>query len=162
MHERKNARAPEGVQGAQHLPEEGSGSRGRMVEKLQKIIADEGLYSQVIDFFPYPVIVFSPDYTLVMVNKVFAEATGMDPVEIVRGNIRILQYKIDDLQLASAISRVFAGNSIFLDDVRQPFDMFSDIPANHDMQPGCYSKAVIFPVPGNDGKIGHAVIVFMP
>jgi PAS domain-containing protein len=162
MRSREKTRAPEGVQGARHLPEKGSGSHGRMVEKLQKLIADDGLYPQIIECFPYPVAIFSPDHTLVMANRVFADVTGMDPADLVKGNIRILQYKIDDLQLASAIWRVFDGNTIFLEGVRQPFGMFSGIHANHDMQPGCYSKAVIFPVPGNDGKIGHAVIVFMP
>ena len=75
--------------------------------------------------------------------------------------IRILQYKIDDTQLAVALKRVFAGDTFFKEGVKDPFSMFSGINRQVVSQPNHFGKVVIFPVPDDDAKITHGVIVFM-
>ncbi len=35
------------------------------------------LFPQIIDFLPYPIAIFTPQYTLVMINKAFAKAVKM-------------------------------------------------------------------------------------
>ena len=129
---------------------------------LHQFIPDNGLYSRIIDCLPYPVIVFSPDHTLVMANRVFTEVAGLYPADLEKGNIRILRYRIRDLKLACAVRRVFDGTPILLEDIMQPFDMFSGIRRDRGKQMGDYSKAGIFRVPDGDGKTGHAAIMFMP
>jgi hypothetical protein len=79
-----------------------------------------------------------------------------------KGAARILQHKINDMRLAAAITGVFAGDTFFLEDLKNPFSMFSEITQQSAAEPGRFSRAVIFPVTADDAKITHGVIVFMP
>jgi len=120
------------------------------------------LSPQIIDFFPYPIAIFTPQYTLVMVNKAFAEAAKMRLMNPEKGTVRILQYKIDDTRLAEAVKRVFAGDTFFLEDLKNPFSMFSGITRKSSLQSDQFNKAVIFPIAAGDAEITYGVIVFMP
>ena len=145
----------------QKMLEERTETQGHMIRKFQTLIAYEGLFSQIIDFFPYPLAIFTPQYTLAMVNKAFAAETKMRYMSLEKGVVRILQYKIDDMRLAEAVTRVFAGDTFFLEDLKNPFSMFSGITRQSATQPACFNKAVIFPVTADDATITHGVIVFM-
>lgn len=137
-------------------------TQGHVIRKFHMIIANEGLFSQIIDFFPYPIAIFTPQYTLAMVNKAFAAETKTRFMNLEKGGVRILQYKINDTQLAAAVMQVFAGDTFFLEDLKNPFSMFSGITWQSTLQSARFNKAVIFPVPADDAKITHGVIVFMP
>ncbi|HHV64048.1 MAG TPA: hypothetical protein GXX46_03090 [Peptococcaceae bacterium] len=141
-------------------------AQGQMIRKFQMLIANEGLFSQVIDFFPYPMAIFTPQYTLTMVNKAFEaelKTKGINPERDPEEEaIGILQYKIEDAQLASGLTRVFAGDTFFIEDLKNPFSMFSGIAQQSATQSNRFHKAVIFPVPADNAKITHGVIVFMP
>lgn len=146
----------------QKMLEEKTETQGHMIRKFQMLIANEGLFSQVIDFFPYPIAIFTQQYTLVMVNKAFVSETKMRFTNLEKEDVRILQYKINDTQLAVAVMKVFAGGTFFLEGLKDPFSMFSEIARQSIPQPDRFSKAAIFPVPADDAKITHGVIVFMP
>jgi len=132
--------------------------QGQMIRKFQLLIENEGLFSQIIDFFPYPIAIFTPEYTLTMVNKAFEAETKINQEN---GEIRILQYKISDMRLSAAFTRVFAGETFFLEDLKEPFSMFSGITTQSELKSGRFNKTVIFPVPADGDKITHGVIVFM-
>ena len=100
----------------QKMLEERTETQGQMIRKFQMLMVNEGLFSQVIDFFPYPMAIFTPQYTLAVVNKAFMAETETPAKNLEKGDIRILQYKIEDAQLAVAVSRVFAGDTILLED----------------------------------------------
>jgi hypothetical protein len=135
---------------------------GRMISKFQQFIANEGLLSQIIDSFPYPMVVFTPQYTLIMVNKAFETVTQMQFMNLEEEPARIFRHMIDDARLASAVKRVFAGDTFFFEELKNPFSMFSGIKQPDAPQTGSFNKAVIFPVPAENTKIIHGVIVFMP
>jgi PAS domain-containing protein len=61
----------------QKMLEEKTEIQGHMIRKFQLLIENEGLFSQIIDFFPYPIAIFTPQHTLTMVNKAFAAETKM-------------------------------------------------------------------------------------
>ena len=146
----------------QKMLEERTETQGQMIKRFQTLIENEGLFSQIINFFPYPLAIFTPQYTVVMVNKALAEDTKTRVMYPEKGAIRILQHKIDDIQLAAAVRGVFAGNTFFLEDLKNPFSMFSGITQQNAAEPDRFNRVVIFPVPADDAKITHGVIVFMP
>ncbi|MDD4496225.1 MAG: hypothetical protein PHV32_18110 [Eubacteriales bacterium] len=115
--------------------------------------------SGLFDFLPYPIAIFTPQYTLAMVNKAFTAETK---IRFEKEDARILQYKIDDGQLAAAVTKVFDGNTFFLEGVKKPFSMFSGISQQGTLQPERFKRVVVFPVPANGDEISHGVIVFMP
>lgn len=137
-------------------------TQGQMIRKFQKFTANDGLFSQIADFFPYPIAIFTPQYRLTMVNKAFAAEIKMRFMNLEKGGVCILQYKAKDMQLAAAVTRVFAGDTFFLEDLKHPFSMFSGITRQSELQTDRFTKAVIFPVLADDAKITHGVIVFMP
>lgn len=123
------------------------------------IVAEKKLSAQTIDSFPYPIAIFTPQYTLTKVNKAFKEAIKPLPTP---KNIRILQYQVEDTSLATAITRVFAGDTFYLEGLKNPFSMFQGITRENAPQSARFSKAVVFPVPADDAEINHGVIVFLP
>jgi len=146
----------------QKMLEERTETQGQMIRKLQMLMANEGLFSQIIDFFPYPIAIYTPQYTLAMVNKAFTAKTNIRTSNREKETPRILQYKIDNTQLAVAITRVFAGETSFLENLSNPLSMFSEFTGKGVSQPDRFQKAVIFPVSAAEAKITHGIIVFMP
>jgi hypothetical protein len=146
---------------AQKILEERTKTQGHMIRKLQMLIANEGLFSQIIDFFPYPIAIFTPQYTVAMVNKAFAAETKTQFLNLEKGSAHILQYRIEDMRLTAAVKQVFKGNTFFLEDVKNPFSMFAGIAQQSVIQPDSFHKAIIFPVLAYDAEITHGVIVFM-
>ena len=146
----------------QKMLEERTETQGQMIRKFQMLIANESLFSQIIDFFPYPIAIFTSQYTLAMVNKAFATQTEIRFMNLEKEAVRILPYKIADPQLAAAIPRVFAGDTSFLEGLKNSFSMFSGTPRKSVPQSDRFNKVVVFPVPADGAGITHGVIVFMP
>ena len=146
----------------QKMLEEKTETQGKMIKRFQMLVSNEALFSQIIDFFPYPIAIFTPQYTVAIINKAFAEETKTRFINLEKGAVRILQHKINDMRLAAAITGVFAGNTFFLEDLKNPFSMFSGITQQRAAEPDRFNRAVIFPVPADDAEITHGVIVFMP
>lgn len=146
----------------QKMLEEKTETQGQMIKRFQMLIENEGLFSQIIDFLPYPLAIFTPQYTLAMTNKAFTAETKTRVMYPEKGTVRIILHKIDDIQLAAAVTRVFKGGTFFLEDLKNPFSMFSGITQQDAPQSERFNKAVIFSVPADDAKITYGVIVFMP
>jgi hypothetical protein len=145
----------------QKLLAERTETPGQMIKNFQMLITNERLFSQVIDFFPYPIAIFTPQYTLALVNKAFAAETIAPVMTPEKEDVRILQHKINDMQLASAVRRVFKGDTFFIEDLKNPFSMFSGFSQTSAPQLSRFNKAIIFPVTAYDAEITHGVIVFM-
>jgi len=146
----------------QKMLEEKTEIQGQMIRKFQTLIANDGLFSQIIDFFPYPIAVFTPQFTLEIVNQAFVEEAKSRFVSLDQGTVHILQHKINDIRLAAAVRGVFAGDTFFLENIKNPFSMFAGIMQQSTAEPDRFNRVVVFPVPAHDATITHGVIVFMP
>ncbi|MDD2397087.1 MAG: hypothetical protein PHG56_03035 [Tissierellia bacterium] len=133
-----------------------------MGDQTKEQLLKELIFSQIIDFFPYPLAIFTPQYTLVTTNKAFEAETKTLVVYPEKGAACILKHKINDIQLAAAITGVFDGNTFFLKDLKNPFSIFSGIKEQSAAVPNRFNRVVIFPVPADNAKITHGVILFMP
>lgn len=142
------------------MPEEVTENHDRMIWKFQTLI-EKGVFSQTFDFFPYPIAIFTPLHTLVAVNRAFLEETKM-LADTEKRAVRIFQYKIEDIRLASAVSRVFKGGAFVLEYIKNPFDMFEGLVRQSTPQPGRFKNAAVFPIPAENTEITHGVIAFIP
>jgi len=136
--------------------------QGQLIKNYQLLLSKDGLFSQIIDLFPYPIAIFTPQYTLTIANKAFAEEIKSLSANSDKKADRILKYKINDTRIASAVTRVFSGETVYLEDIKNPFSMFPGVVKRNASASGHYSRAVIFPVPADGDTITHGVIVFMP
>ena len=147
---------------AEKMLEEKTETQGQIIRKFQGLISNEGLFSQIADFFPYPLAIFTPQHILVVTNKAFKAEAKKRFMNSEIEPLRILQHRIDDMQLAIAITGVFDGNTYFLENLKNPFPIFSGIKRQSTPQYDHFKKAVVFPVLVDDTEITHGVIVFMP
>jgi len=162
MGEKTKEQLLEEISAVQKMLEEKPNTHSHMIKKFQSLIGNDGLFSQIIDFFPYPIAIFTSKHTLTMVNKAFTAETNIKLADLEKEAVRIVQYKIDNMQLAEAVTRVFAGDTFFLEELDGTLFTLLGITAKDAPQSGRFSKAIIFPVPSDDDKIIHGVIVFIP
>jgi hypothetical protein len=162
MDEKTKEQLLEDLSAVQKMLEEKTKTHGHMIKKFQLLIANNGLFSQIIHFFPYPIVIFTPQYTLTMVNNAFTAETNIKLTNLEKEAVRILPYKIDNMRLTEAVIRVFAGATFFLEDLNGTLFTLLGITAGDAPQSGHFNKAVVFPVPSGNDKITHGVIVFMP
>jgi AraC family transcriptional regulator len=161
MSDKTKEKLLEDLSEAQRRLEERTEAQSQIIRKFQELMANDSLFSKIIDFFPYPMAIFTPNFTLSAVNKAFVEEMKMRLTIFETGKVRILRYKTDDILLASAVTSVFEGKTSILEDIKDPFSIFSVIEQPEVRHPELFTKAVIFPVSSDDSAITHGVIVFM-
>lgn len=132
----------------------------QMIRRFQVLTANEGLFSQIIDFCPYPIAIFTPHGILEMFNNAFAAATGANPEDLGAGRLNIYRCISDDIALTSAIRLAFVGETCFLDDLKNPLISFSEGKRKKDSTTKNYRKAIVFPIPAEDGLVMHSAAVF--
>jgi len=121
-----------------------------MIKKLQAHIAEEGIYSMLVDSFPYPIAIYDQEYTVTVVNKAFDIENNMQ-----------LQNTEQKSDMARAVTQVFSGKHSLLEDVGNPFSIFG-LKAPKDEAQRKYNKVVVFPIADDTGAITHGVIMFLP
>jgi len=121
-----------------------------MIRKLQMHIAQEGMYSLLVDSFPYPIAIFNPDYTVTVVNKAFDIENRMQ--------LQNIEQKSD---MSLAVTQVFMGKHSLLENVANPFSLFGLKEPGEDTRQK-YNKVVVFPIPNDRGDITHGAIVLLP
>jgi hypothetical protein len=132
----------------------------QMIRRLQMLTANEGLFSQIIDFCPYPIAVFMSQGILETVNNAFTTETGANPEDLRAGRLNIYHCISDHIELTSAIRRAFTGETCFLNDLKNPLIRFSEGKRKKDSTTKDYRKAIVFPIPAEDGLVMHSVAVF--
>ncbi|NYB73435.1 hypothetical protein HZF24_04710 [Sedimentibacter hydroxybenzoicus DSM 7310] len=132
----------------------------QMIRRFQMLTANESLFSQIIDFCPYPIAVFTPQGVLETVNDAFSAATGADGEELGDRKLSIYDCISNNVELDSAIRQVFAGKNQFLDNLKNPLTGFEGLKKKTELPLKGYRKAIIFPIPAEGGLIMHGVAVF--
>jgi AraC family transcriptional regulator len=137
-------------------------TQDQMLKRFQSIASQENLFVGIIDYFPYPIAVFSDDGTLEMVNNSFLGTTGIRDAETIVNKYNVLNTcSTDYTEIRQAIKRTFSGETIFLfdmdhllEDLREEYgDSSKVIPSYYDI--------VLFPIKNNGDQVYHAVAVFI-
>ena len=124
---------------------------------------DETSLARFVACFPYPMQVFIPDGTLVMVNDAFLREFRLPGAEHVVGRYNILQDPtIKEYGVDGYIRRAFAGEIVFARDVRVPVRVLKDnldIPVvSREMQ---YEDISSFPITDTDGLLLYVVNILL-
>lgn len=121
---------------------------------------------QVIELFPIPIEVFSPDGVSVFVNRAFLECFHISESTEVVGKLNVLKdpYLQHELGLTDYLQRIFSGEILSVYDVRVPFEEIdvrykprqSRLPES-DM----YQDITCFPLWSDSGSVAYIVALFM-
>ncbi len=147
---------------AQKVLEEKLETQDQMIKRFQALTANEGLFVQIIDYFPYPIAVFSSNGMLEVVNNALLAEVGVSDRKMLVNRLNIFSYSSDIAAgISDAIKRVLAGETIFLFDLK---DTLKTLGESYGITgrglPAC-QDAIFFPITDNDGKVCNAVAVLI-
>ena len=161
MDDKKNDQLLSELTVVQKILDERTQTQGHIVKKFNSLISNEGLFSQIVDLLPYPMVVYTQSYQLILASRAFLEAINSEAESF--NNIAFLNwYKATDIQLVEASRKVFTGKSTHLQNLKDPFSLFVGTKVKKDMQTKLFQSAVVFPILDDKNEVTHGVIVFLP
>jgi AraC family transcriptional regulator len=133
------------------------------IEPFQSSFGKEELLAKMIDCFPYPIEVYAPDGTSVLVNQaMLAEYHTISP-DMVVGKYNIFEdpYIVASGQIP-ALKRAFQGETVFFPDVRVPLE---DIARRYGVQDfdveAVYQDITVFPILDSRGQVIYVVALLI-
>ncbi|NLO21128.1 MAG: helix-turn-helix transcriptional regulator [Syntrophomonadaceae bacterium] len=98
-------------------------SQNTISDSFQSLLTKEELLAKVIEFFPYPIQVYAPDGTSVLVNRALLSEYHALSLDLVVGKYNVL--KDPDVMATGQfheLKRAFQGESVFLSDIKVPLE----------------------------------------
>jgi AraC family transcriptional regulator len=93
-----------------------------ITESIQSLFNKQELLAKVVEFFPYPIQIFSPDGTARMINKAALEMIGIRSVESHVGKYNVFEDPIvQKLGTVDQIKQVLKGRTVYLTDFNAPY-----------------------------------------
>ena len=146
----------------QKVLEEKPETQERMIKGFQMLIANEALFFQILDYFPYPVAVFTQMWQLVAANKAFITETSLCKMDLEKGTYSILRKKsINNYQIYNAVEQVFSGQTTFINELNNSLSLFFEYEQQHRTPSFPCKNAAFFPVSDDNDFITHGVAVFL-
>jgi AraC-like DNA-binding protein len=137
--------------------------QNNIANSIQSLIDEQELLVKVIEFFPYPIQIFSLDGTARLINKATLETIGIRSLEDHVGKYNVFNDPIViQLGAVDQIRRVLKGETMYLKnfiatyhDLRRYYNI-----ADRDIQ-SISSDITCFPLVNADGTIGFFAAVFI-
>ena len=126
---------------------------------------EDSLFS-MLDLFPIPIEVFSPDGVCLFMNKVFSEFFCIPNHSDIIGKFNVIQdpFINDKLGLTDYLKRVYSGEILSVYDVKAPLEEIDNRyrsrrgkTIGHEM----YQDITNFPLLREDGTVAYVITVFM-
>lgn len=104
------------------MSEEDKAIHANAGQMLQAIVSNQDLFTKLIECLPYPVQVYAPDGTLVMVNPAFLEEFNVPDSSIIIGKLNILQDHavVVEYDLIQNVLAAFEGRVTYANDLKVP------------------------------------------
>lgn len=130
---------------------------------LQSLFGNEELLAKVIDCFPYPIQIYAPDGTSVLVNKaMLAEYYAVSPDMIVgKYNIFKDPYIVASGQL-SVLKRAFQGETVFFTDIKVPLEDIAERYGINDLDVvAIYQDITVFPIIDEEKRVVYVAAILI-
>lgn len=138
----------------------------KIINSFDALLHNRSFLFQVMELFPIPIEIFTPDGTSVFVNQAFLECFRISESTEIVGKLNTLKdpYLNGKLGLSEYLQRVFSGEVLSLYDIRVPFEEFdvrytpkqSRITGNV-----IYQDITSFPLWDENRAIAYVVTLFM-
>lgn len=120
----------------------------RGMESIQSLPNKEELLAKVIQCFPYPIHVYTPDGTSVLVNKAMLAEYHASSPDVVVGKYNVLR---DPAVIATGqlhlLKRAFQGETVFFPEVKVPLEAIADQYGIKDFDlESVYQDVTVFPI----------------
>ncbi len=135
-----------------------------VIESFQSLFGREDLLAKVIEFFPYPIQIFSLDGTVRMINKATLEMIGIKSVESHVGKYNCFKDPIvRENGVADQVRQVLTGKTVYITDFNAPYkDLigYHDVKKDRDIQT-IITDITCFPLVNADGVVECFAAVFI-
>lgn len=134
-----------------------------LAESFPSLSEEQKLYAKVIEFFPYPIQIFSLDGTARMINKAALDMIGIKSVDSHVGKYNVFEDPIvSALGVMDQISQVLTGKTVYITDFNASYqDMIRYFNVeDRDIQT-ISSDITCFPLVNDDGAIEYFAAVFI-
>ncbi|MDD2421037.1 MAG: AraC family transcriptional regulator [Heliobacteriaceae bacterium] len=124
------------------------GRQNNIIESFQSLFGKEELLAKVIECFPYPIQVYAPDGTSVLVNKAMLAEYHASGPDVVVGKYNVLK---DPAVIVTGqlhvLKRAFQGETVFFPDVRVPLEEIAEQYGIQDFDvEAVYQDITVFPI----------------
>ena len=133
--------------------------QNNMIESLQSFLGKEELLAKVIECFPYPIQVYAPDGTSVLVNQAILDEYHVSSSDMIVGKYNIFKdpYIVASGQIP-VIKRAFKGETVFFPDVRVPLEDIVERYGVKDLDvEAIYQDITIFPILDDEKRVNYVV-----
>ncbi|MDD2234472.1 MAG: helix-turn-helix domain-containing protein [Desulfitobacteriaceae bacterium] len=134
-----------------------------LAKSFQTLFEEQELPAKIIEFFPYPIQIFSLDGTARMINKATLEMIGIKSMESHVGNYNVFEDPIVcELGFTDQVRQVLTGKTVYLTDFNAPYqDMIRYFKVeDRDIQI-ISSDITCFPLVNADGVVEYFAAVFI-
>jgi AraC family transcriptional regulator len=134
-----------------------------LAESFQSLLEEQAMLAKVIEFFPYPIQIFSLDGTTRMINKAALDMIGIKSVESHVGKYNVFKDPIVcELGVMDQVKQVLTGKTVYLTDFNAPYqDMIRYFNVeDRDIQT-ISSDITCFPLVNADGAVECFAAVFI-
>ena len=134
-----------------------------LAKSFQSLFEEQELLAKVIEFFPYPIQIFSLDGTARMINKATLEMIGIKSMESHVGKYNIFEDPIvRELGVMDQVRQVLTGKTVYLTNFNAPYkDMIRYFNVeDRDIQT-ISSDITCFPLLNADGVVECFAAVFI-
>ncbi|MDD4323750.1 MAG: helix-turn-helix domain-containing protein [Eubacteriales bacterium] len=132
-----------------------------LTDSFQAAFGDDELSARVIENLPFPIQIFDPQGTSVMVNRAFLEEFKIKSVDDVVGKFNILQDPLAS-EYIDEIRPAFAGESSHILNVKVPTLNIAERHGYDSLDAyAIYQDISCFPIFNNEKKLSYVVIVMI-
>ena len=133
-----------------------------IMESFQSLLEKEEIFAKVVEFFPYPIQIFSLDGTARMINKAALEMIGIRSIESHVGKYNVFEDPVvRELGFMERVREVLTGKTVCITDFNAPYKdlirYFNVI--DRDIQT-ISSDITCFPLFNANGEIEYFAAVF--
>lgn len=132
-------------------------------EELTTLKASETFYRRIVEQLPFPVEIFSPDGTAVMVNQALLEMSGIPSAELIVGKYNILNDpSVEEGGFKDHVVKAFKGERVHFTDIKVPIRKLEDVYGVKDDEIiSVFQDIIISPVLNHVGDVVQVVIIFV-
>lgn len=130
---------------------------------FEAVLGQGELFSKIIEFFPYPIQVYTRDGTAIMVNRAMLSEFGVPSRDMIIGKYNIFQdMDIAKSGLTDLVQEVFKGRTHTVTDIKVPLESIRERYKIEDFDiDSIYQDATVFPIRDERGEVSHVAVLLI-
>lgn len=137
--------------------------QNNIVQSFQSLCGNEELYIKIVEFFPFPIQVFTLDGTVIITNEAFLKVFKIPSKDIVNGKYNILQEPdIETWGIKKYVLRAFQGEFVQIYDIKVPVKELTNMFSEKELgSESIFQNITCFPIYNDNNQLSYVAAVFI-